>query len=169
MRDTTNMKWRPMAPADLPAINEIAKCVHPDYPERPEIFAERLSLYPQGCHALIEGDSIRGYVLSHPWRSFDPPALDSLLDGLPSRVGTYYLHDISILPRARGRGLADPIIESLIAAARSTGFASMSLVAVNDSVEFWMRRGFEIVETPELAHRLATYDGEARFMVLALK
>ena len=168
MTERLAAEWRPMQPSDLPAVAAVAEQMHPNYPERPEIFAERLSLYPAGCHVLARDGDIMGYVLSHPWRAFNPPKLDTKLNALPPKPNTYYLHDISILAEAQGRKRADAVLKKLIDAARVAGLPTLSLVAVNDSVEFWMRRGFEITETPELAARLGSYDAEARFMVLTL-
>ena len=65
---TREMAWRRMAPADLPAVMEIAAVVHPDYPEDEAVFAERLRLAPSGCHVLADlAGALLGYLVSHPW------------------------------------------------------------------------------------------------------
>ena len=45
--------WRPLTAADLDRVNEIADAVHLDFPERAEVPAERLRLFPAGCFAAI--------------------------------------------------------------------------------------------------------------------
>ena len=152
-----------MTPTDLPAVQATAQQVHPDYFERPEVFAERLALHPAGCRVLVDSlDEVIGYVVSHPWRFGDPPALDTLLQALPAQADTYYLHDLALLPAARGTGAASRVIEEI--RAHGAAWPRLSLVAVNASVPFWQRHGFEVVTVPGLAERLAGYDATAVFM-----
>jgi len=157
--------WRPMTLRDLPAVHAVAHQVHPSYFERLEVFAERLLLHPAGCHVLVQdGDGVIGYVLSHPWVFGDPPALNSLLSALPDHPDTLYLHDLALLPAARGTGAGAVVVAQLREHAKSRGWSRMALVAVNESVSFWRRQGFERVIMPGLDTRLASYDPTACFM-----
>ncbi|WP_422679853.1 GNAT family N-acetyltransferase [Chelatococcus albus] len=150
-------------------MDAIARAVHLAHPERPEVFAERLALLPAGCHVLEEaGGALAGYVLSHPWRDRAPPALDSLIGGLPVPPATFYLHDLAILPEARGGGAGGRIVARLAEIAAGLGLPTLSLVAVNASVPFWQRQGFAVAEEPALAAKLASYGADARFMTRAL-
>ena len=160
--------WRPMAAADLDAVEAIAAAVHPAYPERREIPAERLRLHPAGCLVLAGDGGIAGYVVSHPWRALDPPKLDTLLGALPASPATHYLHDLALLPAARGKGAASTVVERLVRVGREAGLPTLSLVAVNRSAPFWERHGFVAVRDPALEAALASYDDDARFMVRAL-
>ena len=163
------LRWRPMTLHDLPAVHAVAHQVHPDYFERLEVFAERLLLYPAGCQVLVQGGAemtgdVIGYVLSHAWLFGDPPTLDSLLSALPDHADTLYLHDLALLPAARGTGAGAVIVAQLREHAKSCGWSRMSLVAVNESVPFWRRQGFEVVGMPGLDMCLASYDPTACFM-----
>lgn len=158
-------RWRPMSRADLPAALAVADIVHPRYPEDPAIFAERLALYPAGCLVLMLGDEAIGYIVSHPWTYGAPPALNSLLGALPLPPTTYYIHDIALLPRARGTGAAKTVIALLVDRAEASGLLNLSLIAVNDSVSFWQRHGFAETSDPALDEKLRSYDDSARFMV----
>jgi len=161
----TEFHWRQMTEADLPAALAIAEIVHPNYPEDPAVFAERLALYPPGCLLLVQGDRAVGYIVSHPWRYADPPSLNSLLGALPVKPSTYYIHDIALLPAARGSGAANAVVSRLIAYAEAKGFPNLSLTAVNDSAAFWRRHGFMSAPNPALDAKLRSYDESARFMV----
>jgi ribosomal protein S18 acetylase RimI-like enzyme len=161
-------QWRAMNEADLAALMAVADIVHPNYPEDPAVFAERLHLYPAGCLVLERGGKPIGYILSHPWHFGQPPALNSLLSTLPEAAGTYYIHDIALLPEARGTGSVTPLIERLVATARAGGFPNISLVAVNGSASMWARYGFTSVVDPGLEAKLRSYDDDARFMVRRL-
>jgi ribosomal protein S18 acetylase RimI-like enzyme len=157
--------WRAMAAADLPAVARVAAEVHPDYPEGEPVFAERLALHAQGCLVLARGEEIGGYVLSHPWRLGEVPALDSLLGALPGDADAYYIHDIALLPQARGGGAAGAAVARLAGHAAEAGFARMALVAVGGSTGFWQRQGFRDLHDERLARKLASYDDAARYMV----
>lgn len=161
--------WRNMSAADLPAIMAAAAEVHPDYPEGEAVFTERLALHPAGCLVLAGGDGIGGYVLSHPWRFGQVPALDSLLGALPEDADIYYIHDLALLPLARGGGAASACVHRLAAHARAAGFARMALVAVGNSAGFWQRQDFREAHDEALARKLASYDDAARYLVRDLK
>jgi ribosomal protein S18 acetylase RimI-like enzyme len=168
--------WRAMTEDDLPRVNAIAAVVHPGYPEDAAIFEERLALYPAGCQVLVAtrdvlvatGGALAGYIVSHPWRDREPPPLNSLLGALPAQPSTYYIHDIALLPEARGAGVARTIAAALIDHARQAALPAVSLVAVNRSQAFWRRMGFQRVDDERLAAKLASYDGEACLMELWL-
>src|SRR5207253_5442568 len=65
-------------------VARIATAAYADYYERPEVFAERLALFPDGCRVCVADARIAGYLLAHPGRFGAPPLLDSLL-GAPKR------------------------------------------------------------------------------------
>jgi GNAT superfamily N-acetyltransferase len=142
--------------------------VHPDFPEDLAVFAERQRLYPDGAR-LLELEGIpSGYILSHPWRFRTLPDLNALLGSIPDAADTFYLHDLALLPAARGTGAAAMIVGDILRHARAAGFANLSLVAVNGSLPFWYKHGFRAVQAPELADKLASYEGAARLMVKPL-
>ena len=160
--------WRAMTPMDLPAVLAIADAVHPDFPEDAAIFAERLALHPAGCRVLDRDGAILAYVLSHPWAAESCPPLNRLLGALPDPAGSYYIHDLALLPAARGSGAAPAIVAALAEHAAGLGLASMGLVAVNGSASFWRRQGFAEAEVPALSSKLASYGPDARFMLREL-
>ncbi|MDP3546126.1 MAG: GNAT family N-acetyltransferase [Phreatobacter sp.] len=171
----TAFAWRAMTAADLAAVSRIAAAVHPDFPEDDAVFAERRELCPNGCRVLVHGngghsdgdrgDGLAGYVLSHPWLSGSCPPLNAHLGALPVAADTFYIHDLALLPSARGSGAAGAIVDQLRATARDAGFAHLSLVAVNNSGGFWRRQGFEAVDGPGLAAKLLSYGEDARLMM----
>lgn len=164
----SGIHWRSLTTLDIPAVETIAAQVHPGFPEDTAVFVERQRLYPSGVRLLEIGGDPVGYVFSHPWRFRKLPALNSLLGAIPPDPDTYYLHDLALLPAARGTGAAGMVVESLIGHASRAGFPSMSLVAVNGSIPFWRKHGFDVAEAGELSDKLLSYEEAARFMVRQL-
>lgn len=160
--------WRAMEMDDLEVVHAIGEEVHPRYPERIEVFAERLRLYAPGCLVLETGAEMVGYVISHPWHPMMPPKLDSLLVAMPTFPATFYIHDLALLPAARGSGAGASAVSHLVEHTQAIGLADLSLVAVNASLPFWRRQGFDIVESRSIAAGLASYDDDARFMMRRL-
>jgi len=161
-------EWRTMTGFDLERVVAIAAEVHPNFPEDAEVLAERQLAYRDGAYFLEIGDRPAGYVLSHPWLFGDPPALNSRLGEIPASADTFYVHDLAILPVARRIGAASYILAALEKHARARRFATMSLVAVNQSQRFWERHGFAPLEIAGLADKLAGYEPAARLMVKPL-
>jgi hypothetical protein len=162
-----SLRWRPLASSDLPALLAVAAVVHPAYPEDEAVFASRLRLFPAGCRALVDAqDKLQGYVVSHPWHEASPVPLGLVLAELPAPARTLYLHDISLLPRARGSGAAGTAVRELVALAEAQGLPSVSLVSVSGSAGFWTRHGFRAL-SPEAGAALQGY-GDAAFMVREL-
>ncbi|MBA1158081.1 GNAT family N-acetyltransferase [Microvirga mediterraneensis] len=159
------MPWRPMMPEDLAQVQVLADTIHVDHPEDLEVLAERRRLYPQGCLMLVEDARAIGYALTHPWRLGEPPPLNEPLGKLPEAPTTFYIHDVALLPVARGKGYAVQAANRLIEHARAAGFDNLSLVAVNRSQAFWERVGFRVLARPGLETKLASYGPDAVLMV----
>jgi ribosomal protein S18 acetylase RimI-like enzyme len=158
--------WRRMQEHDLSQVAVIAGIVHPDLPEDDAVFADRLRLYPQGCHVFAHDGAVAGYILSHPWHDGVPPALNQVLHTLPPAPSVYYIHDLALMPAARGSDAGPTIVRDLIAQARQAGFSSIALVAVSGSEQFWHRLGFRPAGS---LIDLASYGGGARYMTLPLR
>ncbi|WP_448203116.1 GNAT family N-acetyltransferase [Azospirillum sp. sgz302134] len=161
-------EWRGMKPADLDAVMRIADIVHPDYPEERAVFAERLVLFPDGCRMALAGRELAGgepvgYAVMHPGVLGAPPPLDSPLGGLPEAADCLYLHDVALLPAARGFGLAALAVEHMDMLAVARGYGWLALTSTPKARGFWDRQGFLPHDGgPALAAKLASYgDGMA--------
>jgi ribosomal protein S18 acetylase RimI-like enzyme len=161
-------EWRPAAVADLAAIQKIADAIHADLPERPEIYAEKLELFPEGCFVLAQNESVVGYCLSHPWLLSNIPALDQFLTTLPSLPNCLLIHDVAVLQQARGHGAVNALIELILKLARKRGFQSLALISVYDTYPFWARFGFEVITDFALSDKLKPYGESARYMLRRL-
>jgi ribosomal protein S18 acetylase RimI-like enzyme len=158
------LNWRVMTVADLPAVKALADVVHPHFPEDEAVFANRLALHPYGCGVLQGERAIAGYVVSHPWHFKQPPQLNELLAAPTAPPSTFYIHDLALLPETRRTGAGAIVVAMLAARARLMQLPNMTLVAVNNSVHFWRRQGFDIVVDPTLDRQLRSYDEHASYM-----
>lgn len=144
---------------DLAAVAAISDAVHGRYTEPVAVYAERLALYPEGCRVLIQDDAT-GYLVSHPWHRDSPPALGAMLHALPADADSYYLHDLALLPSARGSGAGRAALDLVIAQARTLGLPDITLTAVGGADRFWARHGFALAGPG--------YDAECHLMRRAL-
>lgn len=160
--------WRQMWEADLPAVLAIQKEAYPWHQEERAVFEDRLRLWPQGCLTLHGDEEMIGYIVSHPWHADEPPPLDRVLGTLPERPGTYYLHDIALLKAAYGKGHGTRVVRHLAETAGSSGFETMSLIAVNKTAPFWQGQGFSPRTLPALDDKLKSYGEGAVYMTRAL-
>jgi len=91
-----------------------------------------------------EGE-IAGYLISHPWHRDSPPKLGALLGAIPGDADTFYLHDIALLPSARGTGAGRTALDFVLSDARALGFAEVTLMAVGGADRYWAAQGFATV------------------------
>jgi hypothetical protein len=160
--------WSPMAVADLDGVMAVASTVHASFPERRDVFSERLALFPAGCHVLKDAcGRICGYAVSHPWDPVLPVPLDTLLVTLPATANRY-IHDVAILPALRGSGFAGEVVGRVVRDACRDACSSLTLVAVSGSQPFWERQGFRAESDPDLSGKLESYGGDARLMKRSL-
>lgn len=160
-----DVAWRAMTGYDHGAVVTIAGKVHPGLFEAEAVLEEKFTLYRNGCYLLEISEKPAGYVLSHPWRLGSLPALNIMLGEIPDDADTYYIHDLALLPLARGVGAAGKIVAALTKHAGAMNYSTMSLVAVNKSLPFWENQGFAVEDRPELAEKLAAYEADAKYMV----
>jgi len=155
--------WRSMTRDDLGAVVAVADVVHVNYPEDPAVFANRLALFAAGCLIAEEDGKVLGYAIAHPGMIGDPPPLDTVLAALPEQADCLYIHDVALLPAARGRHLGVALARRMEEVARAHGFDRIALTAVNNSDGFWGSLGY--VARP--CDKLASY-GDATYRVKVL-
>jgi GNAT superfamily N-acetyltransferase len=151
----------------------IADRVHAGYPEDRAVFVERLTLFPRGCRiaqAVGAGNAgaAIGYAVMHPGRLGAPPALDSLLGVLPAEPDCLYIHDVALLPDARGMGFGAGALIHARALAKDLGIETLALSSTPEGLGYWVRLGFTPYGAGDaaLAGKLASYGGGMTYMTL---
>lgn len=161
--DTQAAVWRGLRRSDLPDVTRIGRQVHPDFPERPEVFAQKAELFPAGCFVLEKQKSVCGYALAHPWSLDDVPPLDSFLN-VPEKPDCLHLHDVAILETARGASAATVVEGLMTEAARQRGLPMVALVSIHGSDRLWRRLGYRPRESGRRCEKLKLYGETALYM-----
>lgn len=164
MTEARGLHWRVATQADVSEIFRISKIIHPDLPEREETFAEKIALSPSTSFVLCSETSIRGYAITYPWRMNDMPPLDKLFKEIPADATVLYLHDVALLPSARGLGHVEEVLTIMSAAGRRLGLTEMTLAAVYGSEAAWFRYGFRRSPMCEKLQSQAAGYGAAIYM-----
>lgn len=153
------MSWQPMTVRDICDVHHLGDQVHP--PELHEdsfVISSRYVLFRDGCRVLRLQGKVLGYAIAHPYTNGNIVALNDTRVVLPAEPNTLYIHDVVVHPVVQGHGYATRVVNELEALAKSLGYASMSLVAVQDAAEFWQRQGFS--ETTCSHQSLCSYGGK---------
>jgi predicted N-acetyltransferase YhbS len=157
---------REMRQADLPAVLGIqAACYTQVAPESKESLAAKLCASPSTCFiAALEGEAV-GYLISIPWEFSAPPALNAESCQLPRTPDCLYLHDLAVAPSARKAGAGRALVQAFLSELSKSGLGRASLIAVQDSAQYWRRYGFRSVPLTEgLKAKLAGYGQGVEYM-----
>lgn len=157
--------WVPLHPDDLSEVDRIADLIHPGLPERPEVFAEKRSLFPRGCFKYVSGNKIYGYGISHPWRLHSIPKLDDFLISIPTDANCLYIHDVAVLTEGRGHRAAERYVELMRAEAKALSLSNLTCVSVYGTNVLWGRFGFEVTRSDEIDLKLEGYGPTAKYMI----
>ena len=138
------MTFRPLTRDDIPELHRIeAESYIPALHESDESFLRLIELFPEGAFGCFDDDGLCGYAFAAPTRAGETLALRSVVDQIPPDADTFYIHDVAVAHRCRGRGVARQLVERLLDLARARGFTRSELVSVQGSAPFWSRFGFE--------------------------
>jgi ribosomal protein S18 acetylase RimI-like enzyme len=160
------LSWRSAELTDVPNMQAIADQIHVELPERPEVLAEKLRLFPQGVQVVCAGAQIVGYGVAHPWMLHQPPVLDAFLRALPDHAECLHIHDVAVLPDHRGRKAVASYVAAIANLARAMNIGRLALVSVYGTDPLWTRFGFRVVlPDAALGAKLRSYGATAKYMV----
>lgn len=132
---------RPMRPGDLEVVFALQCHAHTaDYHEPRAALASRFEAGPGACLVAEWASRPVAYVLAHPWQGAPPPLHRPLAP--VQRPDQLFLHDLAVVPEARGVGAAGALIDTLARRAQGLALAEIRLVALVDAVAFWQRKGW---------------------------
>ncbi|MDY3331573.1 MAG: GNAT family N-acetyltransferase [Pelistega sp.] len=159
---------RPARVEDAATIFSLQKlCYSEDFYEEESAFRSKITSAQNLCWVAEDSAGLLAYVLSVPAKRGQLPCLNTLDYQAPDDADVLYLHDLSIFPRARRRGLKRLLLDKVFAQASQYGFLQVCLIAVQGSVPMWQKEGFTVVDC--VAEILQSYGADAQLMVKALK
>ena len=110
-----------------------------------------IELFGAGALGAFDELGLCGYALGVPLHTGSVLELRRPLGAIPEDADMFYVHDIAVAARCRGRGVGRALAERLIAVAVNLGFTRFELVSVQGSAPFWARFGFVAVREFEYA------------------
>lgn len=157
---------RPMLAADVDAVLNIQADAYQDYIQEEErVISARLHTAPDTAWVVQTGQGVQAYLVTYPSRL---GLLTSLGDNFQCAADPdcLYFHDLAVAAEAGGRGMGQALIDEAFRYAEDQGYPFSALVSVQNSVHFWQRQGYNVVEnlSPQQQQMLATYIGPACYM-----
>lgn len=139
-----------------------AACFEPHHCEDKQSYLDRMALYPEGMVVLMVTSpedhtqwEIAGYVLFQPFfrgEIYYDGNTEKLKHAIASnrdahrdaerQVNCFYLHELSVSPKFRGKGLTAPLTSYVEEAAIAHDFHTVSLVSLPAPHGFWKKCGY---------------------------
>ncbi|MCC2973843.1 GNAT family N-acetyltransferase [Massilia sp. IC2-476] len=154
-----------MQPDDHAAVVLVqAACYPPSMQEASDVLRKRMRVAGDTCIVAEDDRGVCAYLFAYPSTLGMVTPLGA--EFAPAAdADTLYLHDLAVAPRVHGRGLARRLVAYLLA--RAQGLSASALVSVQDTAGFWTTLGYRPANSA-CADALATYPGQARYMVRPL-
>jgi ribosomal protein S18 acetylase RimI-like enzyme len=138
--------------ADLAALHDLeAAAYEPALRVSDDAFLRLIALYPEGAVGCFDEGVLCGYAFGVPLPAGTILDLRAPLGGIPANADTFYIHDVTVAERCRGRGLGTRLTVRLLDLARASGLGRAELVSVDGAEDFWSRFGFRTVREFEYA------------------
>lgn len=160
--------WRPALESDLQVVYAMHESAHKGLPESREVLEEKFQLFPHGWLVFEKTARIVGYGISYPWRLYTVPVLNSRMGTLPKCPNCLFLHDLALLPEARGKNSAQGFLQLAAMLAASHKLQALTGVSLYGSSRLWVRYGFAVVNDPTLNRQLCSYGPNARYVLRPL-
>lgn len=130
-----------MREQDVPAVHAVQCAAYPPaYHEAERVLAARCQIGAGNCFVAADAGEVSAYLIAYPWRGAPPP-LHVEAAGVAG-CDHLFVHDLAVHPAARGRRLADALLDALLTVGREAAFPTLRLVAVGRARTFWAARGF---------------------------
>ena len=165
--DGRGFALRPMREADLDAVLAVqAQCYPPAMQENAGVVLARLRAAPATTLVACDAHGVCAYLFAYPGLRGKVTPLGAAF-ALPAAPDSLYLHDLSVAPRALGRGLARLLVTRMLDLGARLGLAHSALVSVQDSLGFWQGLGYGPAPA-DACGALASYPPGATYMARAL-
>ena len=146
------MRFRSLTRDDIAGLHRLeAESYLPSLHESDEAFLRLIELFPDGAFGYFDDEGLCGYAFGVPLKAGSRLELRTPLERIPDEADTFYVHDVAVADRCRGRGIGYALGARLLELARERGFRRCELVSVQGSAPFWEKLGFRAVQSFEYA------------------
>src|SRR5215216_2489036 len=146
------MVYRPLTRDDIAALHRLEEEAYsPSLHESDDAFIRLIELFPEGAVGCFDDEGLCGYAFGVPLRAGSTLELRTPLEKIPDEADSFYIHDVAVADRCRGRGVGRALAARLLDVARARGFTRAELVSVQGSAPFWEKFGFRRVREFEYA------------------
>lgn len=146
------MHLRLLTSLDIDALRRLeAEAYLPSLHESDAALLRLIALFPDGAIGAFDDGGLCGFIFGVPLTAGTTLELREPLDAIPADADIFYVHDIAVAARCRGRGVGRQLAERLLDVARGRGFTRAELVSVQGSAPFWEQFGFRAVRAFEYA------------------
>lgn len=156
---------RTLSTEDLPLIMQIqAACYPAHFNEAAEVFAERIANYAHSSWLALRNNQALGYLFTYPTQLGQVCKLGSGFS-TSQAANCLYLHDMAVLPEAKGQGIASALLSTALQYGRQRKLRHSALVAVQNSATFWQKFGYSISSLEsEQQMNLLSYGDQAHYL-----
>jgi len=143
------MVIRPLISTDVAHVLELQQLAYSEtYLESDDSFAVKIASGPETCFGAWFDGRLVGYLVAVPLARDEPLSLNSTqIQPTPmAEAQVLYIHDLAVHPERRKTGLGSVLLVHLYESATRYGIEAYSLVAVQNSSDYWAQRGFTAQE-----------------------
>jgi len=153
-----NVEIRRIEEGDLGKVLEIARLSYTEeFYEDEEIYKMKCKFYPEGTLLLLCDGKEAGYLISHPAEDDVVYSLNNYSLKSSGKENCMYLHDVTIHPDFRKKGLMGRLMERFNELTKKEGFTRQTLVSVQGSRPIWEKYGFSVVKEIEYSGKKAYF------------
>lgn len=139
-------KFRLMTQGDVAQVLDIqAQCYPARLLEDEATIRARLDSAPDSAWVAEYKNRACAYLVGYRSVVGNITPLSSPFD-IPAQTDSLYLHDLAVDKSAQGFGLGPQLVDMAWEKARAEGLKYSALVSVQDSLNFWKRLGYEVME-----------------------
>lgn len=157
---------RSMQQHDLPAVMRIQlACYQPEYHEPLAVLQQRFDLAARTAWVGLAQQQVAGYLVAYPSMQGLVTELNAIFKRY-EQPNILYLHDLAVDRRFAGQSIAGDLLSAAFDHAQQQGWIGLALVAVQNSVGFWQKQGFQqqSLDLPQQQAYLAGYGDRAVYM-----
>ena len=121
------------------------KCFQKFHEENINVYDTFISIFSDGAWGAFCENELVGQIFFHPYKNRIEKPLNTELV-ITGKEECMYLHEIAILPQYRSHGISNSLLNKFNEISKKYKIMNQSLVSVENSLEFWKKKGFSIVK-----------------------